>query len=72
MLNEHLWSLSSGVHTQVVGPMTSFWAHFRHILAPISSQPPSIYFFDAQEQMLELMQSKMNGIAVKRKPFANK
>ena len=27
--------------------------------------------YHAQEQMLELMQSKMNGIAVKRKPFAN-
>ena len=47
MLNEHLWSLSSGVYTQVVGPMTSFWAHFRHILAPITSQPPSGYFFTA-------------------------
>ena len=45
MLNEHLWSLSSGVHTQVVGPMTSFWAHFRHILAPKSSQTPFGYFF---------------------------
>ena len=27
--------------------------------------------YHAQEQMLELMKSKMNGIAVKRKPFAN-
>ena len=27
--------------------------------------------YHTQEQMLELMQSKMNGIAVKRKPFAN-
>ena len=42
-LKGHLWLLSSGVHTQVVGPMTSFWAHFRHILAPLSSQPPSSY-----------------------------
>ena len=27
--------------------------------------------YHAKEQTLELMQSKMNGIAVKRKPFAN-
>ena len=47
MLNEHLWSLSSGVHIQVVGRMTSFWSHFGHILAPISSQAPSNYFFAA-------------------------
>ena len=47
MLNEHLRSLGSGVHTLVVGRMTSFWADFRHILALRSSQPPSRYFFAA-------------------------